>query len=98
MGNMSKQMFLGYMILFTHSGGYITLLHVVVLTSSTVGFNTKFPSILPTRITPIGPFQGTSDSISAAEDAFAAITSGSCFPSEERTFTVIYKSGTQLHQ
>lgn len=58
-------------------------------TSSTVGFKTNFPSILPTRITPIGPFQGISDSISAAEEAFAAMTSGSCFPSDERTFTMI---------
>lgn len=43
------------------------------------------PQTLPIRITPIGPFQGISDNIRAADAALAAITSGSWFPSEERT-------------
>ena len=70
-----------------HNDSYVS--KPIQFTSFTVGFKTKVPLILPTRITPIGPFQGISDSISAAEEAFAAITSGSCFPSDERTFTMI---------
>ena len=45
------------------------------------------------RITPMGPPQGISDNISAADVAFAAITSGSCVPSEESTLEITYESG-----
>lgn len=38
----------------------------------------------------MGPAQGMSDNIRAADVALAAITSGSCFPSEERTLAVTY--------
>lgn len=62
-----------------------------ITTSSMVGFTTRCPSILPTRIIPMGPPHGISDNISAAEVALAAITSGSCFPSEESTLAITYK-------
>jgi len=53
-----------------------------------VGFTINFPHILPIRTTPMGPPQGISDNIKAADVALAANTSGSCFPSEERTLAV----------
>lgn len=56
-----------------------------------VGLITNCPEILPIRITPMGPPQGISDSIRAADDALAAITSGSCFPSEESTLAITYE-------
>ena len=58
------------------------------ITSSMVGLTINFPHILPMRITPMGPPQGISDSIRATDVALAAITSGSCCPSEERTLAV----------
>ena len=45
------------------------------------------------RITPMGPPQGISDNIRAADVALAAITSGSCVPSEESTLAITYESG-----
>lgn len=58
-----------------------------------VGLIINFPEILPIRITPMGPPQGISDNIRAADVALAAITSGSCFPSEESTLASTYESG-----
>jgi hypothetical protein len=58
-----------------------------------VGFIINCPEILPIRITPMGPPQGISDNIRAADVALAAITSGSCFPSEESTFAITYETG-----
>lgn len=56
----------------------------------------NFPQILPIRIIPIGPFQGISESIRAADVALAAITSGSCLPSDERTFADTYKNKAKI--
>jgi hypothetical protein len=61
------------------------------ITSSIVGFTTNCPQILPIRIIPMGPPQGISDNISAADVALAAYTIGSCVPSEERTLAVTLK-------
>lgn len=58
------------------------------ITSSMVGLTMNCPQILPIRIIPIGPPQGISDNIRAADVALAAITSGSCFPSDERTLAI----------
>lgn len=66
------------------------------LTSSMLGFTINFPQILPIRIIPMGPFQGISESIRAADVALAAITSGSCLPSEERTFADTCKNQTKI--
>jgi len=63
----------------------------VQITSSIVGFTTNCPQILPIRIIPMGPPQGISDNISAADVALAAYTIGSCVPSEERTLAVTLK-------
>ena len=63
------------------------------ITSSIVGFIINCPHILPIRIIPMGPPQGISDNIRAADVALAASTSGSCFPSDERTLAVTYESG-----
>lgn len=41
----------------------------------------------------MGPPQGISDNIRAADVALAAITSGSCVPSEESTLAITYESG-----
>jgi hypothetical protein len=57
-----------------------------------VGLIINFPEILPMRITPTGPPQGISDNIRAADVALTAITSGSCFPSEESTLAITYES------
>lgn len=58
-----------------------------------LGLIINWPQILPIRIIPTGPPQGISDIIRAADAALAAITSGSCFPSEERTLAITYTDG-----
>lgn len=44
--------------------------------SCLVGFIINSPEIIPTRTAPIGPFQGTSLRLKAAEAAFIAAISG----------------------
>lgn len=61
-------------------------------TSSILGLTINCPPILPIRTTPMGPPQGISDNIRAADVALAASISGSCFPSEERTLAITYET------
>ena len=60
--------------------------------SSSVGLSTYSSFMKPTRAAPIGPLKGTPDSVSAAEAATIATTSGSFSMSCDSTVTITWVS------
>ncbi|CAG0903163.1 unnamed protein product [Darwinula stevensoni] len=63
--------------------------HQALLFLGYMGLSTLSLGLIPTRTAPIGPDQGISDMLRAAEAALMAKTSGSCTPSTDRRLQMI---------